>query len=93
MNFLLLFILPRSRSSASAIRLSWLAIMFVRFLMVLKCLKLRYHYTPEIREIPRIDKLNEYLENEMIRIKEKAQILREEKRSWKKLNEMFLEEV
>ena len=45
LNFLLLFILPRSRSSASAIRLSWLAIMFVRFLMVLKCLKLRYHYT------------------------------------------------
>ena len=44
-NFLLLFILPRSRSSASAIRLSWLAIMFARFLMVLKCLKLRYHYT------------------------------------------------
>ena len=48
---------------------------------------------PTVMEIPRIDKLNEYLENEMIRIKEKAQILREEKRSWKKLNEMFLEEV
>ena len=29
-----LIILPRSRSSASAIRLSWLAMMFARFLMV-----------------------------------------------------------
>lgn len=57
-----------------------------------KLLEIKIH-APEIREIPRIDKLNEYLENEMIRIKEKAQILREEKRSWKKLNEMFLEEV
>ena len=57
-----------------------------------KLLEIKVHAS-EIKEIPRIDKLNEYLENEMIRIKEKAQILREEKRSWKKLNEMFLEEV
>ena len=57
-----------------------------------KLLEIKVHAS-EIKEIPRIDKLNEYLENEMIRMKEKAQILREEKRSWKKLNEMFLEEV
>ena len=57
-----------------------------------KLLEIKVHAS-EIKEIPRIDKLNEYLENEMKRMKEKAKTLDEEKRSWKKLNEMFLEEV
>ena len=57
-----------------------------------KLLEIKVHAS-EIKEIPRIDKLNEYLENEMKRMKEKAKTLDEEKRSWKKLNKIFLEEI
>lgn len=49
---------------------------------------------PEIRKIPRIDSINEYLEQSMVEIKEEAQKLKETKvTTWDMLNEMFLEEV
>lgn len=58
-----------------------------------RLLKIKVH-EPEIKKIPRVDWLNEYLESEIIRMKEKAAELGEEgKASWEKLNEMFLEEV
>ena len=56
-------------------------------------LEIKVH-APEIKKIPRIDRVNEYLENEIVRLREKAGKLGEdEKVSWKKLNEMFLKEV
>ena len=49
---------------------------------------------PEIRKIPRIDRINKYLEQSMAEIKEEAQKLKETKvATWDILNEMFLEEV
>ena len=58
-----------------------------------RLLKIKVH-EPEIKKIPRVDWLNEYLESEIIKMKEKAAELGEEgKASWEKLNEMFLEEV
>ena len=58
-----------------------------------RLLEIKVH-EPEIKKIPRVDWLNEYLESEIIRMKEKAAELGEEgKASWEKLNEMFLEEV
>lgn len=51
-------------------------------------------YAPEVKMIPGIDRLNEYLEGEMVRLREKAGELGEEKKvSWEKLNEMFVKEV
>lgn len=56
-------------------------------------LKIKVH-EPEIKKIPRIDRLNEYLENEIVSLKEEAGELGEgEKVSWEKLNELFLKEV
>ena len=56
-------------------------------------LKIKVH-EPEIKKIPRIDRLNEYLENEIVSVKEEAGELGEgEKVSWEKLNELFLKEV
>ena len=58
-----------------------------------KILEIKIH-APEIKMIPRIDKLNKYIENEITDMKMKAGTLeKEEKRSWDKLNGMFLGEV
>ena len=51
-------------------------------------------HAPEIKKIPRIDKLNEYLESEIMRMKETAgELGEEEKKSWGKLNKMFEAEL
>ena len=56
-------------------------------------LKIKIH-EPEIKKIPRVNRLNEYLESEIAGLREKAGKLREEKKvSWEKLNEIFLKEV
>lgn len=56
-------------------------------------LEIKVH-APEIKKIPRIDKLNEYLESEIVRLRKEAGKLGEEgKGGWEKLNEMFLKEV
>ena len=56
-------------------------------------LEIKIH-APEIKKIPRIDKLNKYLENEIMRMKEKAgELGEEEKKSWEKLNKMFEAEI
>lgn len=56
-------------------------------------LEIKVH-APEIKKISRIEKLNEYLESEMTGMKETAGTLeKEEKKSWDKLNEMFLREI
>ena len=58
-----------------------------------KLLEIKIH-APEIKKIQRIDKLNEYLENEILRMKEKAGALgEEEKKSWEKLNKIFMENL
>lgn len=56
-------------------------------------LKIKIHES-EIKKIPRVNRLNEYLESEIAGLREKAGKLREEKKvSWEKLNEIFLKEV
>ena len=56
-------------------------------------LKIKIH-EPEIKKIPRVNRLNEYLESEIAGLREKAGKLGEEKKvSWEKLNEIFLKEV
>ena len=56
-------------------------------------LKIKIHQ-PEIKKIPRVNRLNEYLESEIAGLREKAGKLGEEKKvSWEKLNEIFLKEV
>ena len=56
-------------------------------------LKIKIHES-EIKKIPRVNRLNEYLESEIAGLREKAGKLGEEKKvSWEKLNEIFLKEV
>ncbi len=56
-------------------------------------LDLKMH-SPEIREIPRIDQINEYLDVSILDIKKKIQGIDEgEKPEWEKLDELFLKEV
>lgn len=56
-------------------------------------LKIKIH-EPEIKKIPRVNRLNEYLESEIVGLREKVGKLGEEKKvSWEKLNEIFLKEV
>ena len=56
-------------------------------------LKIKIHES-EIKKIPRVNRLNEYLESEIAGLREKAGKLGEEKKvSWEKLNKIFLKEV
>lgn len=49
---------------------------------------------PEIREIDRMDGVNEYLDREIVEIKEKVKLLNDgEKVGWEELNQVFLEQV
>lgn len=49
---------------------------------------------PEIKEIPRIDKINDYLDASIKEIKAELLAMREEKEeSWDTLNKLFLEET
>ena len=58
-----------------------------------KLLDLKVH-SPEIKEIPRINKINEYLDVSLFEIQEKAQTMEEAKTiEWTALNELFLEEI
>ena len=50
--------------------------------------------SPEIKEIPRVDKINEYLNESIEEIKAKLKAVGENKEvQWEELNKMFLEEV
>ena len=50
--------------------------------------------SPEIKEIPRVDKINEYLNESIEEIKFKLKSVGENKEvQWEELNKMFLEEV
>lgn len=56
-------------------------------------LKIKIHES-EIKKIPRVNRLNDYLESEIAGLREKAGKLGEEKKViWEKLNEIFLKEV
>ena len=58
-----------------------------------KLLDLKVH-SPEIKEIPRINKINEYLDVSLFEIQEKAQTMEEAKTiEWTALNELFVEEI
>ena len=58
-----------------------------------KLLELKMN-SPEIREIERMDRLNEYLDREIVEIKEKVKLLDNgEKVGWEELNQVFLEQV
>lgn len=49
---------------------------------------------PEIQEIDRMDRVNEYLDREIVEIKEKVKLLNDgEKVGWEELNQVFLEQV
>ena len=50
--------------------------------------------SPEIKEIPRVDRINEYLNESIEEIKFKLKSVGENKEvQWEELNKMFLEEV
>ena len=50
--------------------------------------------SPEVKEIPRIDALNEYIEKNLAELEDKVQTLPYEKNSsWEELNSFFLNEV
>ena len=50
--------------------------------------------SPEVREIPRIDALNEYIEKSFNELEEKAQALYYDKNSnWEELNSFFLNAI
>ena len=50
--------------------------------------------SPEVKEIPRIDALNEYIEKNLAELEEKVQTLPYEKNSsWEELNSFFLNEI
>ena len=47
--------------------------------------------SPEVKEIPKIDAINEYLDREIVSIKEKIkELAKEQNNSWKVLNDLFL---
>ncbi len=49
-------------------------------------------YFPELKEIPKIEKINKYLDGAIIEIKDKLQTLEEKKKpAWDMLNELFLQ--
>lgn len=50
--------------------------------------------SPEIKEIPRVDKINEYLNESIEEIKFKLKSVGENKEvQWEELNKVFLEEI
>ena len=50
--------------------------------------------SPEIKEIPRVDKINEYLNESIEEIKFKLKSVGENKEvQWEEFNKVFLEEV
>ena len=50
--------------------------------------------SPEIKEIPRVDRINKYLNESIEEIKVKLKSVGENKEEqWEELNKMFLEEV
>ena len=50
--------------------------------------------SPEIKEIPRVDKINEYLNESIEKIKFKLKSVGENKEvQWEELNKVFLEEI
>ena len=50
--------------------------------------------SPEIREIPRVDKINEYLDSSIEEIKNIVKSMEETKApDWQKLNDLFLREL
>ena len=50
--------------------------------------------SPEIKEIPRVDRINKYLNESIEEIKVKLKSVGENKEvQWEELNKMFLEEV
>jgi len=50
--------------------------------------------SPEIKEIPRVDTINEYLDLEIATIKEKIKTMaKEQDNSWQTLNELFLQTI
>lgn len=58
-----------------------------------KLLELKMN-SPEIREIDRMDRVNEYLDQEIENIKEKVKLLDDgEKVEWEELTQVFLEQV
>ena len=49
---------------------------------------------PEIKEIPKIIALNEYLDREIVDIKEKIkELAKEQSNSWQVLNDLFLQAI
>ena len=50
--------------------------------------------SPEIKEIPRVDRINKYLNESIEEIKIKLKLVRENKEvQWEELNKVLLEEV
>ena len=50
--------------------------------------------SPEIKEIPRVDTINNYLDSSIVEIKSILQSMTEEKNpNWEELNELFLREL
>lgn len=50
--------------------------------------------SPEVKEIPRIDKLNEYIEKNLNELEEAVKDISYDKNSyWEELNKFFLDEI
>ncbi|MCQ2354894.1 MAG: hypothetical protein MJ102_07340 [Clostridia bacterium] len=48
---------------------------------------------PEIKEIPRIDSINEYLDNSIVEIKSRISGMEDAKNNWDQLNKLFLQTI
>lgn len=49
---------------------------------------------PEVKLIPRVDVLNEYLDLNLIKVREQIELLpKEDVQDWEELNELFLSEL
>ena len=57
-----------------------------------RLLEIKLH-SPEVKKIPKIEKLNKYFDDSLIEIKEKVKSLEDEKAGWEELNELFLKAV
>lgn len=62
------------------------------FFEVNKLLELKMN-SPEIREIPRVERINEYLDRSIAEIKDKVRGMGEKRCSWERLNEVFIAEL
>ena len=49
--------------------------------------------SPEVKEIPRIDILNEYLDESIADIKSRIAAMKDTNNSWSKLNDLFLRTI